>query len=223
MGRTWHAPTAGETRWTDATRASRSARANRPEPVGPVARAPVCAHGDRARPAAASGAVPTALATRAGIDLRRIARAVRWGIVPPEEVMMPTGGNPAWEAEHMPDTWHTPQMEVVVGTVTLDDVRVSRLAVAEPEEPEIGGDEPEVREDGPDARGEAPQARGCACADSGAEGLVLLPLGLVRRRRRESRRESRRPAVPSRVTLWKRRRNRINARRRALTPAGAGW
>jgi hypothetical protein len=61
-----------------------------------------------------------------------------------------------WSADALSDTWHTIRIEAVSGTVTLDDVRVTRIAVPE---------------------------RSCSCGQSGPAAMLLLPLVLVRRRR----------------------------------------
>lgn len=79
---------------------------------------------------------------------------------PPVEIVLPTGSGTVWEAEDLEDTWHTLHIEALIGTVSVDDVRVKRLEV----EPHPGH-------------------RRCACGGSGAGVLLLLPLGLFRRRR----------------------------------------
>ncbi len=85
---------------------------------------------------------------------------------PAEQVTMPTGTNTVWSVDGLDGGWHTLTVEAGIGTTTIDDVRITRIA--------------ELPSDTADST--APSAR-CGCAGDGSSALVLLPLALLRRRR----------------------------------------
>jgi hypothetical protein len=97
----------------------------------------------------------------------------------PEEVRFPTTTTRFWQSHDLADTWHTLVIEDVIGTVTLDRALVTRLAHV-PLENDTGDTAADSGADGTihGAR------RVCGCGGTEhASLLLLLPFGLVRRRR----------------------------------------
>lgn len=80
---------------------------------------------------------------------------------PVEQALLPATDGNVWHAEDLEDTWHTIRVEAVSGTVTFDDLHITRLEAAP-----------------------TGKASGCGCRDaSPADALLLMPLFWVRRTR----------------------------------------
>lgn len=103
-----------------------------------------------------------------------------------EEVSMPTEGHTIWAAHNLADTWHTLRVQAVLGTVTLDDARITRIT---PTRDEPGTDSDSAADTGsgrPRPGPDGTTGSTCGCRGSSAQALGLLPIWLLTRRRRRA-------------------------------------
>ncbi len=123
------------------------------------------------------------IAVEAPADAEAGVMAISLDDGPPEEVTLPTGNRRVWEVHGLADGWHTLRIEALLGTVTLDDVRVNRLEVTDTNTDTGADTGPDSGPGAGDHLDHQDLAGGCSCRGSGGDALLLLPLLLLRRRR----------------------------------------